>query len=325
VLAGCAMSLKQSGFDGFLAVMICIGVGGISRERRWRETIRESLTCVAGLASVLAVLLFHGILLGFSNWWYALAGYRLGGLNASDADWHRFGITSRLAAPTLLPLAAAAIVGFVVWLVRSRHITRSTALLPAWMCFAAVALLTGGLFHRHYWVTLTFPFAASAAVAIAKIKRLPAVLVVACLAVIPSLISSIRVIQLDRDAAALRAHDDPRPMIDERVGDWYREHRTPGSTLYVMCASAAAYAAADAIPPYPYLWLDGVQHGRDAQQKLVDLFAGDHPPTFVAQYQSALLCNPSGQVDKLLTERYTTSTALDGAIILTLRDDVTDG
>ena len=28
----------------------------------------------------------------------------------------------------------------------------------------------------------------------------------------------------------------------------------PGSTLYALCASAAVYAEADAIPPYPYLW-----------------------------------------------------------------------
>ena len=88
---------------------------------------------------------------------------------------------------------------------------------------------------------------------------------------------------MDRAAASVRAHDDPRLVIDERVGDWYADNRSPGSTLYVMCASAAAYAAADAIPPYPYLWLDGVLHGRRSQEQLVQLFAGDHPPTFVVR------------------------------------------
>jgi phosphatidylglycerophosphatase A len=321
VLAGCAMSLKQSGFDGFLAVMVCIVAGAFTRERTWRQMVREGAVCVAGLASVLALLLVHGAILGFRDWWYALAGYRIGGLNAtSDADWHRFSITSRLAAPTMLPLAAAAVLGVVVWLVRSRRISRSQVLVPAWMCFAVLAFVTGGLFHRHYWVTLTFPFAAAAGVAIGRLKFAWWAAAVTLLAVIPSLISSEKVIVLDRAAASELAHDDPRLVIDERVGDWYAAHRSPGSTLYVMCASAAAYAAADAVPPFRYLWLDGVLNGKGAQQQLVQLFAGDHPPTFVAGYQSALFCNPSGEVDALLKQRYEPAQAVDGATMLRLRD-----
>jgi hypothetical protein len=326
LLAGCAMSLKQSGFDGFVAVMICLLVGGLTRERRWREVLRECAVCAAGWASVAALLLLHGILLGFSAWWYALAGYRIGGLNASDADWHRFGITSRLAGPTILPLAAAAVAGVVAWLAFQPRITRNRVLIPAWMCFAVAAFLTGGLFHRHYWVTLTFPFAAAAAVAISKIRgHVAIVIAVTTLTVIPSLISTGRVIVLDRAAVAITAHDDPRLTIDERVARWYADNRTPGSTLYALCASAAMYADANAIPPYPYLWLDGVQHGRGAQTQLVQLFAGDNPPTFVARYQAVRVCNPSGDVERLLTTRYRQVEDVDGAVIYELRDPVPNG
>ena len=52
VLAGCAMSLKQSGFDGFLAVMVCVVVGGCTGERRWRQVLREAAMCFAGLVAV---------------------------------------------------------------------------------------------------------------------------------------------------------------------------------------------------------------------------------------------------------------------------------
>ena len=72
--------------------------------------------------------------------------------------------------------------------------------------------------------------------------------------------------------------------------------------------------------PIPYLWLDGVQNGKDAQDKLVDLFSGDDAPTFVAVYQNASMCNPSGEVTRLLEQRYTTLTAVAGARILKLRD-----
>ena len=324
VLAGCAISLKQSGFDGFLAVMVCVAVGGITRERSWRQVLREGVLCVAGLASVLTILVIDGVLRGFSAWWYAIAGYRIGGLNASDADWDRYWITSHLAAPTILPLGLLAIVGALVWLVRDRQIRRTTVLLPAWVAFATVAFLTGGLFHRHYWVTLTFPLACAAAVAIAPRRRprLNAGVLIAlvCIVVTPSLISTARVIVLDRNEAALVAHDDPRLVVDELVGQWYAANRTADSTLYAMCASAGMYARADAIPPYPYLWLDGVQHGKDAQTKLVDLFSGDDAPTYVAVYQGSATCNSSGEVDALLRRRYSTVTAVDGARILELRD-----
>jgi 4-amino-4-deoxy-L-arabinose transferase-like glycosyltransferase len=324
VLAGCAMSLKQSGFDGFLAVMVCLVVGGFTGERNWRQVLRDCALCVAGLASVLAALLIHGIFLGFSAWWYALAGYRIGGINASDGDWHRFGITAWIAAPTIVPLVVAAIIGVVRWLARDRHITSAGVLVPAWVVFASLAFVTGGLFHRHYWVTLTFPLAAAAAIAVARMwqsrTKARSLVAVLCVLTIPSLISTAEVIKLDRSDAALLAHDDPRLVINERVGQWYIDHRTPDSTLYAMCASAALYAEADAIPPYPYLWLDGVQHGKDAQAKLVELFAGDHPPTFVARYQNASLCNPSGQVGALLQQRYVVTAAVDGAVILRLRD-----
>jgi hypothetical protein len=264
LLAGCAISLKQSGFEGFLAVMVCLVVGGVTGERRWRQVLHECFVCAAGLASVMAVLLIHGVVLGFSQWWYAVAGYRLSGINASSrADWHRFRVTSVTAAPTILPLMVVAAAGLAVWLARSRRLTRSTVLIPAWVCFASLAFLTGGLFHRHYWVTLTLPLAAAAAVAMRRIKGrllIAGALVVA----IPSVISTAQVIVLDRNEVAVVANGDPRSPINERVAAWYKEHRTPGSSLYVMCASAALYAVADAIPPYRYLWYDGVLNGKGA-------------------------------------------------------------
>ena len=319
VLAGCALSIKQSGFDGFLAVMLCLVAGGLTRERRWQTVIRDCAVAAAGLVLVMGALVVHGVLIGFSSWWYAVAGYRLGGLNAtSDADWGRFRTTSLIAAPTILPLVVAAVAGLVAWLVGSRILTRATVLLPAWVCWAVLAFMTGGLFHRHYWVTLTFPLAAAAAVAIARVNvRMLAV--ATCLATFPSLISTAEVIVLDRDSVAIRAHDDPRLVINERVGRWYIEHRTPGSTLYAMCASAALYTSADAIPPFPYLWLDGVQNGKDAQDQLVELFSGANPPTFVAMYQDVGVCNPSGQISVLLSRRYATRAIVDGATILVLR------
>lgn len=324
VLAGSAMSFKQSGFDGFGAVMICLVAGGLAGEQKWRKVLRDGAVCVSGLACVLTALVVHGAFLGLGRWWYALAGYRLGGLNASDADWHRFGITARIAAPTIIPLGVAAVAGVVVWLARNRRLTRSIVLLPAWICLAVLAFLTGGLFHRHYWVTLTFPLAAAAAVALAKING-RALVAVTSLVAIPSLISTAQVIALDRNQVAIIADDDPRLRANEQVGDWYIQHRTPGSTLYAMCASAALYPRAKATPPYPYLWYDGVLHGKGSQIQLLRLFQGADPPTFVALYQDALPCNPTGQVAALLQKRYSQAAMVGGVSILVLNGSAAAG
>ncbi len=160
------------------------------------------------------------------------------------------------------------------------------------------------------------------AIAPRRRPRLDGALLIAviCAVTVPSVISTVRVIGLDRDDVTIVAHDDPRPVVDERIGQWYIGNRTADSTLFAMCASAGLYAAADAIPPYPYLWLDGVQHGKDAQVKLIELFSGDDAPTFVAVYQDASTCDPSGQVNTLLQQRYSTITAVGGARILALRE-----
>ncbi len=329
VLAGCAMSIKQSGFDGFLAVMVCLVAGGITGERTWRQVTRDCAICAAGLASVLAALLLHGLMLGFHAWWYALAGYRLGGINAtSRSNWHRFGETSHIAAPTILPLAAVAVAGLAIWLVHSRRISRSTVLVPAWLCFAVFGFMSGGLFHRHYWVMLTFPLAAAAAMALATLTSgitgaadgRASIVAIACLVAIPSLISTMRVVRLDRADVAVVADDDPRLVYNEKVGQWYAEHRTPDSTLYVLCASAGLYASADVIAPYPYLWQDGVVNAEGAQDRLIGLFAGDNPPTFVVAFQNATTCNPTGEVEALLRLRYVRRAVIDGLSILMLGD-----
>jgi hypothetical protein len=85
-----------------------------------------------------------------------------------------------------------------------------------------------------------------------------------------------------------------------------------------MCASAALYAATDAIPPFPYLWFDGVVNAHGAQDRLVDLFSGDQPPTYVVIFQDPIYCNPSGEVATILNERYVSTTTIDGLPVLTL-------
>ena len=140
------------------------------------------------VASVLAVLFLHGLVVGLGAWWYAIAGYRLEGINAtSRADWQRFWTTAHLAA------ADAPAVGSS----RRRGCCRLGGTKPAnhpceparfrpgcaspssrsWpaVCFTAT---TGSRSRSH---SPPLP-----AVALARIKSRVVVMVIACLVVIPS-------------------------------------------------------------------------------------------------------------------------------------------
>lgn len=321
VLGGVAISLKQSGCDGALTVIVILLAGVLTRERHWRSMLREFATYVSGLLLVIGTLVVHGAIVGFRDWWYAVAGYRMQGINAtsSGANWQRFHETSRIAAPTVLPLAAAAVAGVVMWLVFSRRLHRATLLLPTWLCFAVITFLAGGLFHRHYWITLTFPLAAAAGVGLSRIRLPVALAAVVTVLVIPSLVSTVQVVRMPRAEATLVASGDPRPIIDERIGAWFRDNSKPGETILVLCASAAMYAYAHTVPPYKYLWEDGMLHGKNGQALLLQLLAGPDAPTYVVQYQLTAECDPSGQVAKLLRDRYAQHTIVDGRAVFTRR------
>jgi hypothetical protein len=111
--------------------------------------------------------------------------------------------------------------------------------------------------------------------------------------------------------------NETRPLKAEHVGHWLRDHMQGDDTLYVMCAAAHAYAHAHADPPYPYLWFDGVHQARRAQQRLIALFQ-QHPPTWVAGFDSPQACNSTGEVAAVLAERYEQVAAVDGVPIYRL-------
>ena len=88
------------------------------------------------------------------------------------------------------------------------------------------------------------------------------------------------------------------------MGEWLVPRMLAGDTLYAMCTMPALYAVTDRDPPYPYLWWDSVHQPVGAQAKLVALFDGPNPPTWVAQFNSTKACNPSGDVSEAMAERY---------------------
>ena len=314
LLGGAAISIKQSGFDAVVTgALACMGTALAQPEVR-KAALRGAAAIVAGIATVLAVLLVHGALTGWSRWWYAFVGYRLEQRSiATNADFSRFSFTWHIAAPIVLPAIAATVACLLArW--RSAMSLR-VGVLVTWMALATLAFAAGGQFHRHYWVILSFPLGTVAAAAISLQPRRWMRVTLAALVVAVPLWRAGQGIALSRDQVALKLSDDGRLVHNEALGHWFETNAKPGESLYVLCASAAAYASAHTDPPYPFLWMDNVLQARGAQAQLRSLLTAPRRPTYVAVYQRPQDCDPSGTVAAALDEHYERVGSVSGVAV----------
>ena len=344
VMAGCAISVKQSGLEGLLAIGLWLAIAVIARWQTLRVALLAMARLIGGLLIVIAVLAMHGALTGFSRWWYAFAGYRLDQRSAlKGADWARFFTTARVARPTIWPLLAVVIVGClslgVSWIKRRRRappgaptdwspdrrprsssegIGRGSAgLVFVWSVSATIAFLTGGQFHRHYWITLCPALSVLAAVLVTRRIRIRFALGIALVLLIPTYINTIKILVLSNREFPAVASGDDRPARTADLATWFLQRRSPGDTLYVMCASASFYADADQDPLIPYLWADNVEMVPHALDTLRSLIASPtKAPRFIAIYQLPWTCDISGRTAALVNAHYERLTRVSGVEVL---------
>jgi hypothetical protein len=312
VVAGCAVSMRQSSVDALAAGVVAAAITAYGQGWRRAVVARASVALGAGVLVPIGLIVIHAAVTGWDRWWFAVAGYRLGQRSVLEsADWERLGRTYEVVRPVLLP--AVVVIGGSSAVVLLHRCGRSALIvLFAWCAFALPAFALGGQFHRHYWVTLMFPLATLAGVLISQLHSRPvrAVLLIALL-VTPAVMTW-RIATMARDEIPLATSADPRLVKDERVARWFNSHAAPGEQIYVLCYSAGLYGHIDADPPFPYLWGDQIEGVPTAVPRLIDLLSSANPPTFIADYQRADTCDPTGSVGELIAQRYERVTTVDG-------------
>jgi 4-amino-4-deoxy-L-arabinose transferase-like glycosyltransferase len=321
VVAGVAMSLKQSAFDGLVVIGFWLTCDVLRSRTGRRTSMRRIGALLLGASVPLAVLMVDAGLTGWGRWWWAVVGYRLKTQSAlSSADWGNLARTAPVVVGALGLVAAIALVGAAhvgaeamrAW---SRRQVPASLMLLVWPLVAAAAVVAGGGFWRHYWIQLGAPLSALAGVALGRSQRGRVVLVATAL--VPTLVLSAWVFAAPRTTWMIRAAGDWRAARNEQVADWFVDHGDRHPRLYVLCASAGLYAETDAIPHYPYLWFIEVHHGPRAHQQLVDYLASDRTgPQFVAQYQAPSSCDATGQVGEILRADFHQVAAIGGTVIL---------
>ncbi|MCU1388218.1 MAG: hypothetical protein JWL72_1556 [Ilumatobacteraceae bacterium] len=329
LLAGCALSVKQSGYEGLLAIGVWLIIAVVAHWRTFREAVRAVGWVSAGVLAVLAVLAVHGAITGYSRWWFAFAGYRLDKRSALEgADWARFYMTARIARPTIWPLLGIIAAGGAILLavrLRRREPPSSPStpfdgalcLLLLWPLAASVAFLTGGQFHRHYWVTLCGGLCALAGGLITRHLRAAIAVPLALVALVPTYVNTAKILVESDHDFVITASGDDRPNTDEHLAAWFLANRKPGEEMYVMCASASFYADAHEDPPFPYLWQDNVLMVPGALQQLRALLASaTRAPKYIAVYETPIACDPSGQLASVVEANYRHMESTSGVGIL---------
>lgn len=313
-VGACAFSVKQSGLDAIGAGAIVVAVMCVRGQWSRRDRLRTIPVFAAGFVTPLALMALHGAITGWDRWWYAMYGYRADQRSAlRNADWDRYGETSSVIMPILWP---AIIVTVVVagWLLWQRRLP-AAGLFGLWWALAVFAFLLGGQFFFHYWVIVGFPLgtAVGAVVSQLPMRSLRAAAAVVVLWV--PFVKTVDAIDLRRDEVGLVLSGDGRLVASERIGDWFEQRRQPGEEILALCASAALYGNVSTDPPYPYLWFALIPQVPGARERLVDLMAGDDAPAYVAAFQPARLCDPSGAVQQSLDERYRAVTTVSGIVV----------
>ncbi|MEY2554172.1 MAG: hypothetical protein QOC57_2032, partial [Ilumatobacteraceae bacterium] len=309
LLAGVALSVKQTGFDGVLVLLVWLTLGVLFCAAERRTVLKAATALLAGLMTVLGALMLHGALTGWSRWWAAVVGYRMKTQSAfAGADWRNLATTAPYAAVVLGTSAFLAVLGAGTVAHRWRDrvgasLTRGSVVLVVWFVAATMAFFIGGGFWRHYWLLLAAPLSALAGVGLAQLPRLRTLMLAVTL--LPCLAITAWVYAGDQAHLNLRAAADHQANVDALVARWFSVHRQPGQNMYVLCAGAAVYADAHQDPGYPYLWLIEVRRGANAQNRLVG-YLGDpaRAPHFIAQYQGPNQCDTSGRVGRILRHSY---------------------
>ena len=315
LLLGCALAIKQSAFDILLAVFAWLALAWVLRWQQRRQVVASAALIGVGVGGVLAACAWHGSTLGWSEYWYAVAGFRLEARSAlSSPELDKLAISVLFVVPVLVPALSLLIRAHRALGPRSLLRRPHAALVVLWTLTATFSFVTGGSFHRHYFIILAFPLALLAAVATAKLGQSGQLhgriaLAVALAAAVP-LIANPRLILGD----VTDTNVELAAWLDEQ------EDRRGPLTVYAYCADAALYSQIGQAPPYRYLWEDHVRLADGAQQGLLALLTGPDAPDYVIRVQTLEQCDESQLLAAAIEQGYVSEGTIGQAEVLRRSD-----
>jgi hypothetical protein len=308
LLTGCAVMLKQSGFDAGAAAALYLVI-----TRR-----RQALVPVAVLVGSALVPVAAGAAAAasISDWWYALVTYRgqadsiVTGSFSARLDMARDSLGPAMKA--LGPMLVIAVPG----------LRRSPLLARLWLGVALLGVIGGGNFHAHYYQQLVPPLGVMAGIGVAVVWERRAVLWAAAgVAAAAVSLGFTAPLWADSPAAQARAvfPNDPHLLGDRAVVRYVRAHTTPGQRIFVLWAAADIYYLADRDPAVRYMWYRNIQAIPGALEEARQALRSPDPPALVVVENVPGGIDKTGETTRILADRYRRVATLSGIPIYTPR------
>jgi 4-amino-4-deoxy-L-arabinose transferase-like glycosyltransferase len=306
-----ALLVKQSAYDALVVTALALIMNSWQQHKRPnRAAVFDALWFGLGALLPLGAAAVHGATLGWSDWWFAVAGYRFSVENVTSGTMAdriaRYQRSFRLVQPHYVPMVGFAAIGLVG--IRRRNLLTTIPIL--WFIVSLSAFLLGGLFHTHYYMGLVPSIAVSGALGMHALWdrwRIPVLIpaLVGLALFVPSAQYSLRALTKPTpDQRSLYSAFDSRLPPNRAVAKWLDEHTQKNEPFYALYANAALYYVADRPAPLKFLWERGVARIPGALDELASLLNSPQAPRFIVRETSPTAIPGGSRIAEILERRY---------------------
>jgi dolichyl-phosphate-mannose-protein mannosyltransferase len=301
--SGCAVMIKQSGFDAALAI-----VAYLAWTERRRAVRGVAVFVGAGAAPVVAGLLSA---VSLHSWWFAVVGYRGSGDSLLTGSFaHRLGLLSDSLPNATKGLGLLVLLAIAGW-------RGSPLLVRLWLGAAVLGVLGGGNFHYHYYLQLVPPLAILAGSGVEKVLASRHRLLAAAFAAV-AIATVVVTVPLWFDSPTAQAEEiwpkDAHLRHDAPVVRYLGAHTNPGQKVLVLWGAANVYFLADRDPAIPYMWQRNVETIPGVLERLNRTLAA-RKPALVALVQPLGSVKRSERTAAILARDYRREAVVDGVPI----------
>ncbi len=314
VLAGVALTMKQSGLDGIVVgtVIVLLAVG--ARRPGARAAAVTVGVFATGVALPLIASVVHGIVVGWSDYWTALIGYQLSAMGGSGSNaGTRLTDLWRHAGSIALDLTVLVVVSLFGW----RRLDRGGRwVLGAWLCTGFVGINLGGSYWPHYFVQPLPALVMLVAAAVVAVRAAGRRRLLAAVIVLPTLLWLAALVVM---SPARRVETIPYAALaarDDRIAAYIRDTTADTDRIYVLESEAYLYFAAQRTSPYPYLWGKPIDKIPDALPRLRAMLTSPQRPLLVVLDTPPAAVDPSGGIAADLAAHYHLDRVVEGVTIL---------
>jgi len=300
VLTGCAVMIKQSGFDAGLAIVAYLA---------WTER-RRAIVPVGALVAAAAVPVIASALAAVSlhRWWFAVVSYRGSGDSLVTGSFvHRLDLLAQSLPGAAKGLGLLVLLAALGW-------RGAPLLVRLWLGAALVGVLGGGNFHFHYYLQLVPPLAILAGLGVEGLIARQAGRLALAYAVV-AVATLVVTVPLWFDGPRAQAQaiwpQDPHLQHDAALVRYVDGHSRPGQKVLVLWGAADVYYLADRAPVIPYMWRRNVE----SIPGVLDRLRGDlraRRPVLVAAVQSVAGLDRTGRTAAILAAEYRRVAVIEG-------------